>query len=593
MSSNFEKVEQFNLNFGIPVFHTPQHDIITRDPKPIKYRLDLITEEVDELKTAITTNNFTEVVDALSDILYVVYGFGCSIGVNLDKAFHIVHQSNMSKMCDTEDEAKTTVESYKNSYSGGITPYDSPNYRKSFDDKKFVVYNESTKKILKNVNYKPADFKELLNEKYSVVKFVGKDWKINIDGNVRYKVYNSQPNYYKIDYGGWDIKVIDENNEYFIATHAEFGTVTGNFNIKILATDELAYLHFMKYNYKFSILVNRENETEEVEKKLQELWNNNKLVLQKAQIKVTEWIQNNDVEEVLDLSCLELTCLPDLPDNVKFLDCSHNNLNAIPILPKNLLELDLYDNQITELPPLPNSLQKLDCDNNQITNLSDLPNLLNLSCDGNPLIIKKLPNNLQYLTCELGQLIGFDNLPDTLRYFHCRLDPALRPEFSTRLLLGKNTRCYTATDLKGNTNNYITFNLNDTVIENKEEPSLNIKNKEQSDSKETITLTPLAPPNTRYPEIYTLDPDEVSDNIKEYNIEQGKTYSKTHPDGWTISAELKHDYLVWIEKFVASHSNYGTITGDLRNYKISYETKEGYDDFISKHPLIIIDLGDI
>ena len=71
--TNFEEVVNFNKSFGIKVFDKPQTNITKEDPALIKYRDDLIDEEVKELKEAIDNHDFTEIVDALGDILYVVY----------------------------------------------------------------------------------------------------------------------------------------------------------------------------------------------------------------------------------------------------------------------------------------------------------------------------------------------------------------------------------------------------------------------------------------------------------------------------------------------------------------------------------------
>jgi|TARA_B100000787_G_scaffold143973_1_gene113690 predicted HAD superfamily Cof-like phosphohydrolase len=62
-----------------------------------KLRLDLIKEELDELKEAMDNKNLLEVADALTDILYVTYGAGHAFGINLDKCFDEVQNSNMSK----------------------------------------------------------------------------------------------------------------------------------------------------------------------------------------------------------------------------------------------------------------------------------------------------------------------------------------------------------------------------------------------------------------------------------------------------------------------------------------------------------------
>lgn len=157
--SNFEKVYEFNKLFGIHTQDTPFQNIFTENPDLLKYRLSLIEEECKELQDASRENNFTEIVDALSDILYVVYGMGVSLGVDLDKSFNIVHDSNMSKMCKTEDEAQRTVEWYKENM---LVLYKDPQYRKSDDGKHWVVYNAETGKILKSILYTPANFTEML-----------------------------------------------------------------------------------------------------------------------------------------------------------------------------------------------------------------------------------------------------------------------------------------------------------------------------------------------------------------------------------------------------------------------------------------------
>jgi hypothetical protein len=124
--------------------------------------MNLIREEVRELEEAVKNHDYTETVDALADILYVVYGMGSSIGMDLDKAFKIVHDSNMSKLCKTEEEAEKTVEWYYQEYKKGTQPYDTAAYRKSDCGEYWVVFNASSGKILKSINYTPANFKELM-----------------------------------------------------------------------------------------------------------------------------------------------------------------------------------------------------------------------------------------------------------------------------------------------------------------------------------------------------------------------------------------------------------------------------------------------
>jgi predicted HAD superfamily Cof-like phosphohydrolase len=157
--SNFQKILEFNKAFGVASHEKPQLDIFDKDPKLIDYRLSLILEEVKELQESIEQKDFIECVDALADIMYVTLGAFTAIGIDADQAFDLVHKSNMSKLCCSEEEAKQTVQWYKENESHR---YDSPNYRKSEDNIHWVVYNENTKKILKNINYLPVKFDSLL-----------------------------------------------------------------------------------------------------------------------------------------------------------------------------------------------------------------------------------------------------------------------------------------------------------------------------------------------------------------------------------------------------------------------------------------------
>ena len=160
--SNFFKVHEFNTKFGSVTNKTPQFEIFDKNPDLVKFRMSLIEEEVKELQDGVKNKNLIEVVDALSDILYVVYGMGSAIGVNLDMMFNNVHDSNMSKLCKNENDAIETVEWYKKQYALKKQPYDSPNYRLGIDGTYYVVYNESTGKILKSIYYTEAHFDDLL-----------------------------------------------------------------------------------------------------------------------------------------------------------------------------------------------------------------------------------------------------------------------------------------------------------------------------------------------------------------------------------------------------------------------------------------------
>ena len=92
--TNFEKVGFFMKTFGQEVKTSAG---LSTD-KINSLRISLINEELEELKKAISENNIVEVADALTDILYVVYGAGHSFGIDLDKCFAEVQGSNMSKL---------------------------------------------------------------------------------------------------------------------------------------------------------------------------------------------------------------------------------------------------------------------------------------------------------------------------------------------------------------------------------------------------------------------------------------------------------------------------------------------------------------
>jgi len=94
--TNFEKVGLFMKTFGQEV----KLNASFSSDKINNLRIDLIEEELKELKDAIKKKDLKEVVDALTDILYVTYGAGHAFGVNLDKCFEEVQKSNMSKLGD-------------------------------------------------------------------------------------------------------------------------------------------------------------------------------------------------------------------------------------------------------------------------------------------------------------------------------------------------------------------------------------------------------------------------------------------------------------------------------------------------------------
>ena len=92
--TNFNKVGEFMKTFGQEVKNEPSFST----NKINELRVSLIQEELDELKEATQNKDLLEVADALTDLLYVTYGAGHAFGINLDKCFDEVQNSNMSKL---------------------------------------------------------------------------------------------------------------------------------------------------------------------------------------------------------------------------------------------------------------------------------------------------------------------------------------------------------------------------------------------------------------------------------------------------------------------------------------------------------------
>tara|TARA_Y100000816_G_C25658797_1_gene349833 strand:- start:166 stop:537 length:372 start_codon:yes stop_codon:yes gene_type:complete len=122
--TNFDKVGIFMKTFGQEV---KTKSSFSTD-KINKLRLDLIKEELSELTEAIKNKDLLEVADALTDILYVTYGAGHAFGINLDKCFDEVQNSNMSKL---DENGKPIYNDFGKVMKG-------PNYFKP-DLKKFII----------------------------------------------------------------------------------------------------------------------------------------------------------------------------------------------------------------------------------------------------------------------------------------------------------------------------------------------------------------------------------------------------------------------------------------------------------------------
>ena len=156
-----EKIDALNQ---VAEFHkTFKHPIEENPTIPSKERCDLrvslIAEELKELQEAIEDNDLVEIADALCDIQYVLSGavleFG--LGDKFKSLFDEVQRSNMSKTCKSKEEAEATVAHYKKTK-------DVESYIQQ-EGAVFLVYRKADNKILKSINYSPADLKTILKEK--------------------------------------------------------------------------------------------------------------------------------------------------------------------------------------------------------------------------------------------------------------------------------------------------------------------------------------------------------------------------------------------------------------------------------------------
>ncbi|MCS6823910.1 MAG: nucleoside triphosphate pyrophosphohydrolase family protein [Cytophagaceae bacterium] len=145
-------VAEFHQTFHHPILDQPA----IPDEKRCALRVSLISEELKELEHAIQAKDITAVADALCDIQYVLAGaileFG--LGEKFAALFEEVQRSNMSKACNTLEEAEQTVQYYL--HTKGVQAY----YKES--DGKYLIYRTADNKTLKSIFYSEADLKSIL-----------------------------------------------------------------------------------------------------------------------------------------------------------------------------------------------------------------------------------------------------------------------------------------------------------------------------------------------------------------------------------------------------------------------------------------------
>lgn len=150
---SLNQVAEFHRTFNAPILENPQIPSAER----CKLRIALLQEELNELKQAIEDQDIVEIADALCDLQYVLSGavleFG--LGEKFVDLFNEVQRSNMSKACETEEQAQETVEYYNSREEEAY-------YEKSGD--KYNVHRVSDNKVLKNKYYSSANLKSILEK---------------------------------------------------------------------------------------------------------------------------------------------------------------------------------------------------------------------------------------------------------------------------------------------------------------------------------------------------------------------------------------------------------------------------------------------
>jgi len=149
------QVEEFHSTFDLPIRTVAEIPA----PERCDLRVELITEELRELTAALAVEDLVEVADALCDLQYVLSGAILEFGLaeKFQELFAEVHRSNMSKSCDTYEQALENILDYAREGVSITT-------RKVGE--KYVLYRVSDNKVIKSKQYSPANLEAILNKYY-------------------------------------------------------------------------------------------------------------------------------------------------------------------------------------------------------------------------------------------------------------------------------------------------------------------------------------------------------------------------------------------------------------------------------------------
>lgn len=137
----------------------PNNDVFKNNMTDINEHITTFEKLLCRLKTSTTNNNFDAFVSTLHQFIVDCYSASSNFGINVDDCFDEVQSSNMSKVCTSEEEAIETVKWYKENDKR----YEDPQYRKSVNELYWVIYDGKTSKILKSINFRLPDLKNVSN----------------------------------------------------------------------------------------------------------------------------------------------------------------------------------------------------------------------------------------------------------------------------------------------------------------------------------------------------------------------------------------------------------------------------------------------
>jgi len=143
-----DMVEEFHKTFDHPIAKKPE----VPAPARVDFRINFLKEELNETLAASVVDDIVELADGLADIMYVLEGFVLEAGLRdaFPNIMLEVHRSNMSKACKTEEEARETIDFLTKEGKNGEVAYKQKG-------EYWIVYRVSDGKVMKSINYSPAN----------------------------------------------------------------------------------------------------------------------------------------------------------------------------------------------------------------------------------------------------------------------------------------------------------------------------------------------------------------------------------------------------------------------------------------------------